>query len=90
MDAEARLRARNAELAAWADRAGHDLMTPLAIISGMAETLDGAWERLDATDRARLLTSIRTQASRATAMLEEVLALTRASSAPSEEPPAPS
>ena len=75
--AEARLAARNASLAAWADRAGHDLTTPLAVISGMAETLEAAWDRLAEADRARLLGSIRNQAAKAMAMLDEGVALAR-------------
>jgi len=75
--AEARLASRNEELAAWGDRAGHDLMTPLAVISGMAETLEAAWERLAPTDRASLLASIRNQAVRATEMIDEALTLAR-------------
>jgi len=81
--AESRLRARNAELTSWADRAGHDLMTPLAIISGMAETLEGGWDRLAAPDRLRLVGSIRNQAARAMAMLDEAVALAR------RDPPPP-
>jgi len=73
--AEGDLAARNAELAAWAARAGHDLTTPLAIIGGMAETLEAAWDRHSETDRARFLASIRNQARRATAMLDELLAM---------------
>ncbi len=72
--AEADLRERTAELTAWAERAGHDLMTPLAVISGMAETLDLAWDRLSPADRSQLLTSIRNQAGRATTLLESALA----------------
>ncbi|MEO5680392.1 MAG: histidine kinase dimerization/phospho-acceptor domain-containing protein [Acidimicrobiales bacterium] len=86
-EAEAAGAARDAELAAWADRWGHDLMTPLAVISGMAETLEAAWDRLSATDRARLLASIRNQAARAMAMLEEGLAIARP--APPSPPPTP-
>ncbi len=74
-EAEDRLRARNAELALWADRAGHDLRTPLAVISGMAETLDAAWDRLAVDDRARMLAAIRNQAARALAMVDEAVAL---------------
>jgi len=81
--AESRLRARSAELTSWADRAGHDLMTPLAVISGMAETLEGAWDRLAAPDRLRLVGSIRNQAARAMAMLDEAVALAR------RDPPPP-
>jgi len=75
--AESSLAARNAELEAWADRTGHDLMTPLAVISGMAETLEAAWERLATSDRASLLASIRNQAARATKMLDEAIAIAR-------------
>lgn len=88
--AEDRLRARNAELGAWAARAGHDLMTPLAVISGMAETLEASWDRLSEADRARLLASIRNQAGRATAMLHEILALASAPAGASSTPVAPS
>lgn len=83
--AEARLRARNAELVAWAERAGHDLMTPLAVIGGMAETLEAAWDRLAEPDRARLLASIRNQVAKATAMLDEALALARRAGPPDDE-----
>ncbi len=76
-DGEARLKARNAELAAWADRAGHDLRTPLAVISGMAETLEAAWDRLGVEDRARMLASIRNQAAKAMAMVDEAVTLAR-------------
>ncbi len=76
-DGEARLRARNAELAAWAERADHDLKSPLAVISGMAETLEVAWDRLSADDRARMLASIKNQAARAVVMIDEAVALAR-------------
>ncbi len=77
-DAEAALAAREAELALWADRFRHDLLTPLAVISGMAETLEAAWDRLSPTDRATMLASIRTQATQATTLLDEGLAHVRA------------
>jgi signal transduction histidine kinase len=76
------LRARSAELAAWAERAGHDLKSPLAVISGMAETLEGAWDRLSPEDRSRMLASIRNQAARASAMVDEALALARRALSP--------
>lgn len=88
-EGEARLHARNAELAAWAARAGHDLMTPLAVISGMAETLEASWDRLAEADRARLLASIQNQAARARAMLEEALALARQDAQLTSEPSDP-
>ena len=47
----------------------HDLLTPLAVISGMAETLEAHWDRLEPEDRAQLLSSIRAQATRAAAMV---------------------
>lgn len=72
--ATAALISRNAELAAWAARVGHDLMTPLAVISGMAETLEAAWDRLSEAERARLLASIQAQANRARTLIEEGLA----------------
>lgn len=75
--AEARLASRNAALSAWADRAAHDLMTPLAVIAMAAETLDGAGDRLPDADRQRLLASIRNQSGRAMEMLEEAVALAR-------------
>ena len=81
-DAEAALRARNAELAAWAARANHDLRSPLAVISGMAETLEAAWDRLAPDDRARMLASIRNQAAKAMAMVDEAVALARGHEAP--------
>jgi signal transduction histidine kinase len=87
-DGDARLLARNAELAAWADRAGHDLRTPLAVISGMAETLEAAWDRLGAEDRGRMLASIRNQAAKAAAMVDEAVALARATD-PAEAEPEP-
>ncbi len=77
--AEEALAARNAELAAWAERSRHDLMTPLAVISGMAQTLESAWDRLSAAERGRILASIRSQAARATDMLEEGFAIARTS-----------
>jgi signal transduction histidine kinase len=76
-DDDARLRARDAELAAWAQRAGHDLRSPLAVISGMAETLEAAWDRLSPEDRARMLASIKNQAARALAMVDEAVTLAR-------------
>ena len=85
--AEARLRARNAELSAWADRGAHDLMNPLAVIGGMAETLEAAWDRLSEPDRGRLLASIRNQVAKATKMLDEAFALAR--QAPTEAPSRP-
>jgi hypothetical protein len=75
----------DAELAAWAHRSHHDLMTPLAVISGMAETLEGAWDRLPEADRTRLLGAIRNQAARATTMLDEAFAMAR--SLAGEAPP---
>jgi signal transduction histidine kinase len=79
---EARLRARDAELAAWAQRAGHDLRSPLAVISGMAETLEAAWDRLGPEDRARMLAAIKNQAARALAMVDEAVALARGGDPP--------
>ena len=66
-----------ARLLAWIDRAAHDLRTPLAVIAGMAETLEASWDRLPEADRVRLLASIRAQAARATVLLEEGVALAR-------------
>jgi len=85
--ADARLSARNAELAAWADRAGHDLRSPLAVISGMAETLEAAWDRLGAEDRARMLASIRAQAARAMTLVDEAVALARGADPAGEADP---
>jgi len=78
-------------LAAWVRRAGHDLRTPLAVIGGMAETLQSSWDRLAEADRTRLLTSIRTQAARAVALLDEGVALAREprGSEPSDAPDEP-
>ncbi len=76
------LRARNAELTAWAERAGHDLRTPLAVISGMAETLEAAWDRLSPDDRGRMLASIRNQAAKAMAMVDEAVTLARGADPP--------
>jgi signal transduction histidine kinase len=89
--AEARLRARNAELLAWAERGAHDLMTPLAVIGGMAETLEAAWDRLSEPDRGRLLGSIRNQVAKATRMLDEAFALARQApeASPGPEPGSP-
>ena len=47
----------------------HDLLTPLAVISGMAETLEAHWDRLEPRDRAQLLASIRSQATKAAEMV---------------------
>ena len=80
------LGARNAELATWAQRAGHDLRSPLAVISGMAETLEAAWDRLPEPDRARMLASIRNQAARALALVDEGVALAGAAPASREDP----
>ena len=79
---EAQLRARDAELAAWAERAGHDLRSPLAVISGMAETLEAAWDRLGPEDRARMLAAIKNQAARALAMVDEAVTLARGGEPP--------
>jgi signal transduction histidine kinase len=80
----------DAELSAWAHRSHHDLMTPLAVISGMAETLEAAWERLPEADRARLLGAIRNQATRATTMLDDVFAVARRlAGEPGDEAPPP-
>jgi len=73
----AALAAGEARLVAWIDRAAHDLRTPLAVIGGMAETLEASWDRLPEADRVRLLASIRAQAARATVLLEEGVALAR-------------
>ena len=67
------------ELAAWADRFSHDLRSPLAVISGMAETLERAWDRLPESDRAAMLSSIRTQATKAVTILDDRLAPLRSS-----------
>ena len=69
-----------AELAAWADRFAHDLRSPLAVINGMAETLERAWDRLPEPDRAQMLSSIRTQAAKAAALLDDRLSQLRAPS----------
>lgn len=68
---------RVAELEAWAARASHDLATPLAVISMMAETMHASWDRLDVRDRERLLGSIQNQATKAREMLDEAIALAR-------------
>ena len=67
-----------AELAAWADRFAHDLRSPLAVISGMAETLERAWDRLPEPNRAEMLSSIRRQAAKAAALLDDRLSQLRA------------
>jgi len=67
-------------VAAWVRQAGHDLRTPLAVISGVAEMLQSSWDRLAEADRGRLLTSIQTQAARAVALLDEGVALAKESS----------
>lgn len=84
------VRPTDAELSAWAHRAHHDLLTPLAVISGMAETLEQSWERLAETDRTRLLSAIRNQSERATTLLDEAFATVRrlAGEAADEAPPA--
>ena len=69
--------AGSAELTAWADQLSHDLRSPLAVISGMAETLERAWDRVPETDRAEMLSSIRTQAAKAVTILDDRLALLR-------------
>ncbi len=74
-----------AELAAWADRFAHDLRSPLAVISGMAETLERAWDRLSEPDRAEMLSSIRTQAAKAAALLDDRLSLLRTSTQAEKE-----
>ena len=83
-EGDARLAARNAALAAWAQRARHDMKSPLAVISGMAETLEAAWDRLSPEDRARMLASIRNQAARASAMVDEAVALALEAEPPPE------
>ena len=65
------------ELAAWADRFAHDLRGPLTVISGMAETLERAWDRLPETDRAEMLSSIRAQAAKAVTLLDDRLTVLR-------------
>ncbi len=68
---------RSVELAAWADQFSHDLRSPLAVISGMAETLERAWDRLPEPDRAQMLSSIRAQAAKVVTLLDDRLALLR-------------
>lgn len=68
---------RLAQVEAWAGRAAHDLASPLAVISMVAETLHDSWDRLEEADRGRLLASIRNQAARSRAMLDEAGAVAR-------------
>lgn len=74
---ETGVRPPDAELSAWAHRVHHDLLTPLAVISGMAETLEQSWERLAEADRTRLLSAIRNQSGRATTLLDDAFATVR-------------
>ena len=55
----------------------HDLRTPLAAIRGASETLRTAWDRLDATTRADLLSSIEEDTARMTRFLANILDMTR-------------
>ena len=65
------------ELAAWADSFAHDLRGPLTVISGMAETLERAWDRVPETDRTEMLSSIRAQAAKAVTLLDDRLTVLR-------------
>jgi signal transduction histidine kinase len=73
----AALRAKNTELDAFASRASHDLKTPLAVISGTADTLRKAWDRLKEPDRVQLLDAMYNQATKAATMVNDLLSLAR-------------
>jgi two-component system sensor histidine kinase KdpD len=70
---EAGNRTRTALLAA----VSHDLRTPLAALRAAAETLRLSAERLDAQDRDQLLAAIEESTSRLTAMVSDLLDMSR-------------
>lgn len=74
---EDELRALNAQLEAFGGRASHDLKSPLAIISGMADTLSRAEFRLTDEQRRDLLARISAAAKRAAKMIDDLLSLAR-------------
>jgi len=69
------LRRRNHELELFAQRASHDLKSPLSVMKGMAETLVAQGDALDPALRVRLLERISAAADRASQMVTDLLAL---------------
>lgn len=80
------LRRRNRDLEEFALRATHDLKSPLAVITGMAETLAHHWERVDSEHRSRLLGRISDAALRASTMISDLLDLARAGELALDDP----
>ena len=81
------LRRRNHELELFAERASHDLKSPLTVMKGMADTLESSGEQLDPALRLRLLDRISASASRASQMVTDLLTLARQEAAPDEVAP---
>ncbi len=77
---------RDDEFEVFAQRASHDLKAPLAVIRGMADTLASAWDRLGPERRDQLLRAVSSNASRAAAMVSDLLSLALAHAESGEAP----
>ncbi len=73
----ARLARRNAELERFASTAAHDLKSPLTVIKGGVDLLQTAWDDLSPDVRFQQLGAINRAASRASAMVDDLLTLAR-------------
>jgi PAS domain S-box-containing protein len=82
------LRRANRDLEVFAYSASHDLQEPLRTIAISAEIIERNSKRLLPAEDATFLTSIRTGAKRMSALIQDLLAYTRATK--SEEGPPPS
>lgn len=59
-------------------RAAHELRTPLAVISGLGETVAANFERLPADQMSEMFVALDRQAKRARALIEQLLDLSQA------------
>ncbi|WP_432824247.1 ATP-binding protein [Dactylosporangium sp. CA-092794] len=76
------LREREAELAAFAGIAAHDLKAPLATIAGYAELLADTWDAAVAPEPARLVARVRGGVERMRRLIDDLLAYATARDAP--------
>ena len=69
--------------------ASHDLRTPVAAVTGLAETLDRRWEELDEATRRSLAATLATQGERLRQLSSDLLDLSRLEAGVVEPSPEP-